>query len=60
MTLQNLAKIGQVNPHKATAEEVARLLTAVQRNLADAEVKQTEHCKVISLGAHNARGQSCS
>lgn len=39
MTLQNLAKIGQLNPHKATAEEVARLLTAVRRNLADAEVK---------------------
>ena len=37
MTLQNLAKIGQLNPHKATAEEVARLLTAVRRNLADAE-----------------------
>ncbi len=39
MTLQNLAKIGQLNPHKATAEEVGRLLTAVRRNLADAEVK---------------------
>ena len=39
MTLQNLAKIGQLNPHKATAEEVARLLAAVRRNLADAEVK---------------------
>jgi hypothetical protein len=39
MTLQNLAKIGQLNAHKATAEEVARLLTAVRRNLADAEVK---------------------
>lgn len=39
MTLQNLAKIGQLNAHKPTAEEVARLLTAVRRNLADAEVK---------------------
>lgn len=39
MTLQNLAKIGQLKPHKATAEEVARLLAAVRRNLADAEVK---------------------
>ena len=38
MTLQNLAKIGQLKPHKATAEEVARLLAAVRRNLADAEV----------------------
>lgn len=39
MTLQNLAKIGQLNPHKATAEDVARLLTAVRRNLSDAESK---------------------
>ena len=39
MTLQNLAKIGQLKPHKATAEEVARLLAAVRRNLADAQVK---------------------
>ena len=39
MTLQNLAKIGQLNPHKATAEEVARLFTAIRRNLADAEIK---------------------
>lgn len=39
MTLQNLAKIGQLNPHRATADEVARLLAAVARNLADAEVK---------------------
>jgi hypothetical protein len=39
MTLQNLAKIGQLNAHKATSEEVARLLAAVRRNLADAEAK---------------------
>ena len=37
MTLQNLAKIGQLKPHNATAEEVQRLLAAVRRNLADAE-----------------------
>lgn len=36
MTLQNLAKIGQLKPHSATAEEVQRLLAAVRRNLADA------------------------
>ena len=37
MTLQNLAKIGQLSPHKTTADEVGRLLTAIRRNLADAE-----------------------
>ena len=37
MTLQNLAKIGQLKPHDATAEEVQRLLAAVRRNLADAQ-----------------------
>jgi hypothetical protein len=36
MTLQNLAKIGQLKPHAATAAEIQRLLTAVKRNLADA------------------------
>ncbi len=36
MTLQNLAKIGQLKPHDATADEVQRLLGAVRRNLADA------------------------
>lgn len=39
MTLQNLAKIGQLNPHKVTGEEVTRLLAAARRNLADAQVK---------------------
>lgn len=33
MTLQNLAKIGQLNPHKTTAEEVARLLAAQHSQL---------------------------
>jgi hypothetical protein len=36
MTLQNLAKIGQLKPHEPTAEEVQRLLGAARRNLADA------------------------
>ncbi len=36
MSLQNLAKIGQLHPHEARADEVARLLAAVQRNLKDA------------------------
>lgn len=36
MTLQNLAKIGQLKPHEATPAEVRRLLDAARRNLADA------------------------
>jgi hypothetical protein len=36
MTLQNLSKIGQLHPHEARADEVARLLAAAQRNLKDA------------------------
>jgi len=36
MTLQNLARIGQLKPHEATASEIGQLLTAVRRNLADA------------------------
>ena len=36
MSLQNLAKIGQLHPHDARADEVGRLLAAVQRNLKDA------------------------
>lgn len=36
MTLQNLAKIGQLKPHDATPAEVGRLLDAARRNLADA------------------------
>ena len=36
MTLQNLAKIGQLKPHSATPDEVQRLLAAAARNLRDA------------------------
>jgi len=36
MTLENLAHIGKLKPHKATRAEIARLLTAVRRNLKDA------------------------
>lgn len=36
MSLENLAKIGNLHPHKATAEEVARLISAIERNLKDA------------------------
>ena len=38
MTLQNLAKIGQLKPHVAEPAEVQRLLAAIERNLADAGV----------------------
>ncbi len=36
MTLENLLRIGKLKPHKATREEVVRLLAAMRRNLRDA------------------------
>lgn len=33
MSLENLAKIGQLKPHPPEAEEIERLLTAAARNL---------------------------
>jgi len=39
VSLENLLKIGQLKPHPADAAEIARLLTAEQRNLRDAGVK---------------------
>ena len=38
MTLQNLFRIGKLKDHAPTAAEVLRLLTAVERNLADVGV----------------------
>lgn len=38
MTLENLAKIGKLNPHKTNREEIARLLAAVRRNMKDARL----------------------
>ena len=38
MTLQNLSRIGRLNAHAATADEVQRLLKAIDRNMADAAV----------------------
>lgn len=38
MSLENLAQIGQLHPHEPTADEVQRLLTAIDQNLADAGV----------------------
>ena len=38
MSLENLLKIGQLKGHQPDAAEIQRLLTAAQRNLADAQV----------------------
>ncbi|MDE2047389.1 MAG: DNA-binding protein [Betaproteobacteria bacterium] len=38
MTLQNLLRIGRVKPHSVSAQEIARLLAASERNIADAQV----------------------
>jgi hypothetical protein len=38
MTLQNLLRIGRLKEHSPTAAEVQRLLEAIDRNLADANV----------------------
>ena len=43
MTLQNLAKIGQLKPHAPAAAEIQRLLIAVKRNLADAAQRGNSH-----------------
>ena len=40
MTLQNLADIGRLKAHKATPQEVSRLLDSAAASLADAERKQ--------------------
>lgn len=39
MSLANLLKIGQLKEHPADAQEIARLLAASERSLADARVK---------------------
>lgn len=38
MTLQNLLRIGRLNEHAPTSDEVGRLLAAIDRNIADAGV----------------------
>jgi uncharacterized protein (UPF0332 family) len=40
VTLHNLLKIGQLRTHEARPDEIARLLAAAKRNLADAENEQ--------------------
>ena len=40
MTLQNLAGIGRLKPHSATARELARLLDSAASSIADAKRKE--------------------
>lgn len=40
MTLKNLADIGRLKPHSATAAEIARLLASAESSLADARRKE--------------------
>lgn len=40
MSLQNLLKIGQLKEHPSDRHEIERLLTAAERNLRDARVKE--------------------
>ena len=39
MTLENLAQIGKLKPHKPTHEEITKLLAGVRRDLKDARVQ---------------------
>jgi len=39
MTFENLVRIGSLEPHKSTPAEIGRLLSAGQRNLRDAAIK---------------------
>ena len=39
MTLENLLKIGMLKTHKTSKDEIQRLLTAIRRNIADAEIE---------------------
>lgn len=40
MTLENLLRIGKLRAHKTTREEIARLLSAMRRNLKDARNRE--------------------
>lgn len=40
MSLENLLKTGQLKEHPASPEEIEKLLTAADRNLGDAHVKE--------------------
>ena len=39
MTLENLAQIGKLKPHKPTHEEITKLLAGARRDLKDAGVQ---------------------
>lgn len=54
MTLQNLLRIGKLKEHTATAEEVQRLLAAIDRSLADAAAGQISVQSLpLTLGVSN-------
>lgn len=68
MSLDNLVRINQLQPHTATPEAVQRLLAAAQRNLADAKVaaisdetrfdaayKAIMQCALVALAANGYR-----
>lgn len=68
MTLENLQRIGKLRPHKITREEVARLLSAIRRNLKDAyneditaesrfdiAYKAVMHCALVAMMANGYR-----
>jgi uncharacterized protein (UPF0332 family) len=40
MTLDNLVQIGKLKPHRASREEIGRLLAAVRRNIKDAHIEE--------------------
>lgn len=68
MTLENLAQLGKLKPHKSTREEIVRLLAAVRRNLKDAHIdsispetrfdiayKAVMQCALIAIMANGFR-----
>jgi len=68
MTLENLLQIGKLKPHKATREEIGKLLAAVARNLKDAHIdgispetrfdvayKAVMQCALIAMMANGFR-----
>ncbi len=49
MSLENLAKIGRLQPHTATREEVAKLLKGAARSLRDAENKSVSNASRFAM-----------
>lgn len=50
MTLENLLSIGRLKPHKATSEEIRRLLTSAESALADARRLQNSPATRFDMG----------